>query len=126
MTTQAHILRNKLEHFCGSQTVYKIPLFGTRFTEGVHFLATEAKCHWLITDASIIAHSLMAKSYFITIDFKRLKKEKQVKRGYEAKVTFSDGNENVFEIQTYESTDFPFDTFRLFFIDNTLMLTSEY
>ena len=68
----------------------------------------------------------MDKSYFITIDFKRLKKKKQVLKGYEAKVTFSDGNENVFETQTYESTDFPFDTFRLFFIDNTLMLTSEY
>ncbi|CDF80814.1 conserved hypothetical protein [Formosa agariphila KMM 3901] len=126
MTTQAHILQHKLDHFCGSQTVFEIPTFGTRFTEGVQFLATEARCFWLITDASIIAHNLMAKSYFITIDFKRLPIEEQIKKGYEAKVTFSDGDENVFEIQTYQSTDFPFDTFKLFFIDNTLMLTSEY
>ncbi|WP_349254678.1 DUF6876 family protein, partial [Autumnicola patrickiae] len=53
-------------------------------------------------------------------------KEKQDYSGYEAEITYSDGNGNIFETHRYNVTDFPLDELRLFFVDNTLMLPSEY
>jgi hypothetical protein len=80
----------------------------------------------LITDVSVIANSLLNRSHFITIDFKRLSEEEQDYTGYEAEIIYSDGNGNIFEIHRYNFTDFPLDELRLYFVDNTLMLTSEY
>ena len=105
---------------------YQIPLTRTRFTNGLKYLANVAECFWLITDVSLIAKSLMNRSHFITIDFKRLSKKKQDLLGYEAEMIYSDGNDHILETQRYNFTDFPLDELRLFFVDNTLMLPNEY
>ena len=105
---------------------HQIPLLKTRFTDGLKYLSEVAECYWLITDASVIAKSLMNRSEFITIDFKRLPEERQVHSGYEAEIIYSDGNDNILEKQGYSSTDFPLDELRLFFVNDTLMLPSEY
>ncbi|WP_026809938.1 DUF6876 family protein [Arenibacter latericius] len=119
------ILRG-LQHFHGSEILYIIPLTGTRYTEGIKYLANVAECYWLITDASIMAISLMKQSSFITIDYKRLSKEKQDYIGYEAEVIYGDGNDNIFQSHRYRVTDFPLNELRLFYVNNTLMLPSEY
>merc|ERR1711969_341733 len=105
---------------------YQIPLLRTRFTDGLKYLANAADCFWLITDTSVIAKSLMNRSEFITIDFKRLSEDKQDFTGYEAEIIYTDGNDNILEKHGYRATDFPLDELRLFFVDNTLMLPSEY
>ncbi|HEA29928.1 MAG TPA: hypothetical protein ENH91_08030, partial [Leeuwenhoekiella sp.] len=105
---------------------YSIPLIGTRYTEGIKYLAEEANCYWLITDASVIAKSLMNQSYFITIDFERLSEKDQEANGCEAKLKYCDGNDNLFEVHRYNVTDFPLDELRLFFVDGCLMLPGEY
>jgi hypothetical protein len=89
-------------------------------------LSEVAECFWLITDTSVIAKSLMTRSEFVTIDFKRLSKEKQDLKGYEAEIIYSDGNDTILEKHRYSVTDFPLDELRLFFVNNTLMLPSEY
>ena len=119
-------LKAELQHFNGSESFFQIPLTKTRFTEGIKYLATAAECYWLITDASVIAKSLLSKSYFITIDFKRLSKKEQKIQGCEAVIIYGDGNDHILEKQTYHVTDFPLDELRLFFVDNTLMLPGEY
>jgi hypothetical protein len=119
-------LKVELQQFCGSETFFQIPLTKTRFTDGIKYLATAAECYWLITDASVIAKSLLSKSYFITIDFKRLSEKEQKIQGCEAVITYGDGNDNILEKQPYQVTDFPLDELRLFFVDNTLMLPGEY
>ena len=68
----------------------------------------------------------MNKSRFITIDFRRFSEEEKEVMGYEASIDYSDGNGNIFESHKYHITDFPLDELRLFFVDNTLMLPSEY
>ena len=40
--------------------------------------------------------------------------------------TYDDGNGTVLETHKYRATDFPLDELRLYFIDNTLLLPSEY
>jgi hypothetical protein len=126
MRAQINEILEGLQHFRGSEMLYKIPLTGTRYTEGIKYLANAAECYWLITDASIMAKCLMKLSSFITVDFKRLSQEKQDQSGYEAEIIYSDGNDNILEAHRYRITDFPLDELRLYFVDNTLMLPSEY
>lgn len=123
---QVNDIKEGLQHFHGTEMFYKIPLLQTRFTDGVKYLAEVAECFWLITDTSVIAKSLMNRSDFITIDFKRLPEEKQDYSGYEAEIIYSDGNDNILEKHCYRVTDFPLDELRLFFVNDTLMLPSEY
>jgi len=68
----------------------------------------------------------MNQSEFITIDFKRLSEERQDFTGYEAEIIYTDGNDNISEKYGYRVTDFPLDELRLFFVNDTLMLPSEY
>ncbi|HIC31696.1 hypothetical protein FHG64_00715 [Antarcticibacterium flavum] len=126
MKAQVNEIKEGLQHFHGSEMLYQIPLIRTRFTNGLKYLANVAECFWLITDVSVIAKSLLNRSHFITIDFKRLSEDEQDFTGYEAEIIYSDGNGNVFETHQYNFTDFPLDELRLYFVDNTLMLPSEY
>lgn len=126
MKSKVKEILDGLQHFHGSETFYKIPLIGTRYTEGLKYLAQAADCYWLITDASVIAKSLMDRSYFISLDFKRLSEEEQDASGHEAKIEYGDGNGNILETHPYTVTDFPLQELRLFFVDGTLMLPGEY
>ena len=126
MKAQVNEIKEGLQHFHGTEMFYQIPLLRTRFTDGLKYLANAADCFWLITDTSVIAKSLMNRSEFITIDFKRLSEEKQDFTGYEAEIIYTDGNDNILEKHGYRVTDFPLDELRLFFVNDTLMLPSEY
>lgn len=126
MKAQANEIKERLQHFYGSETIFQIPLLRTQYTNGLKYLAEAAECFWLITDTSVIAKSLTQRSKFITIDFKKLSEEEQRNTSYEAEIIYSDGNNLVLEKQVYRITDFPLDELRLFFVNGTLMLPSEY
>ncbi|MDY7396766.1 hypothetical protein UMM65_16075 [Aureibaculum sp. 2210JD6-5] len=126
MKAQVNEIKERLQYFSGTEMFYQIPLLKTRFTDGLKYLANVAECFWLITDVSVIAKSLLNRSHFITIDFKRLSEKKQDYSGYEAEIIYSDGNGNILVTHRYHFTDFPLDELRLYFVDNTLMLPSEY
>ncbi len=121
-----HTFKAALEQFHGTQRFYRLPICGTLYTDGVQYLASEGKAYWLLTDVSIVAKSLMAKSRFITADFRKLSGQEKEQLGYAAVITYSDGNGVQFFSQYYHQTDFPLDAIRLFFVDNTLLLPSEY
>jgi len=123
---QVNEIKEGLQHFHGTEMFYQIPLLKTRFTDGLKYLSEVAECFWLITDTSVIAKSLMHRSEFITIDFKRLSEREQDSTGYEAEIIYTDGNDTILERHGYHLTDFPLDELRLFFVNNTLMLPSEY
>ena len=126
MKAKVNEIRERLQLFNGTEMFYQIPLIRTRFTDGLKYLSEVAECYWLITDASVIAKSLINKSEFITIDFKRLTDKKQDFSGYEAELIYSDGNDTILETHRYSVTDFPLDELRLLFVNDTLMLPSEY
>lgn len=126
MKVQSKEIEQNLQHFTGTEMYYYIPLLRTRFTDGLKYLANAADCYWLITDASVIAKSLKNRSKWVTIDFKRMSEDKQDYTGYEAEIIYSDGNDNVLETHRYNATDFPLDELRMFFVNDTLMLPSEY
>lgn len=124
--SEAALIKEHLKSFTGTEMFYQLPLFKTRFTDGLKYLTEVANCFWLITDTSVIAKSLMGKSEFITIDFKRLSKAEQIESNTEAIILYTDGNNRVLEKHSYFATDFPLDELRLFSLNDTLMLPSEY
>jgi len=126
MNSKTREIKEGLQHFHGSEMLFQIPLLKTKFTDGIKYLANAAECFWLVTDSSVIAKSLMDKSRFITIDFRKFSEEEKEALGYEASIDYSDGNGHIFETHKYHITDFPLEELRLFFVDNTLMLPSEY
>lgn len=125
MKTKEEILNN-LQKFHGSESIYRIPLIQTRYTEGLKYLADAAECFWLIADVSVMAKSLLTKSYFITVDFKRIETREADLSVPVASIEYSDGNGTIFGEQHYNVTDFPLDRLRLFFVEGTLMLPGEY
>lgn len=115
-----------LDSFHGSETIYKIPLLGTFYTEGIKYLAETAECFWLVTDVSVIAKSLMDRSPFITIDIQTISGKERESIGYGAIIRYSDGNDHIMETQKYHLTDFPLERLRLYFVNDTLLLPGEY
>jgi len=126
METNIQHLKEQLSQFCGSQQIFTLPLCRTRYTEGIQFLAQSVNAFWLLTDASVMGKSLSDKSRFITIDFRRYPPSEVETHGYDAVITYTDGNGTVLAKQQYHFTDFPLQQIRLFFVDNTLLLPSEY
>lgn len=126
MNTNSKEIKQGLQHFHGSETIFQFPLLRTRYTNGIKYLANAADCYWLVTDVSVIAKSLMSRSRFITVDFKKYSPEEAENIGYSAVIKYSDGNGKIFEEHKYHATDFPLEELRLFFVDNTLLLPSEY
>ena len=126
MKAQVNEILQGLQHFSGTDMFYRIPLTRTRFTEGIKYLVEAAECFWLVTDTSIIAKTLSKENRFITIDFKRLSEEERQQLNCAATITYGDGNGTVLERHKYMVTDFPLEELRLYFIDNTLLLPSEY
>ncbi len=119
-------IKNDLQQFSGTTVFHLMPTVKSRFTDGLKYLCEVARCYWLISDATIVCDSLKTKSYFITVDFKRFSKKEQVQEQCEAIIYYSDGNNNVLQSQKYQTTDFPLDELRLFYVNDTLMLPGEY
>jgi len=126
MDSKAIQLKDNLKLFNGTGDFYSNRITNTVYTDGIKYLAEEGNCYWLINDASIVAKSLIEKSRFISIDFNRLSEEEQSERGCEAIITYGDGNDNILYTQEYPYTDIPLDELRLFFVNETLLLPSEY
>lgn len=126
MKSKANEIELELERFIGSEIVYQIPILKTRFTAGIKYLMQVAECFWLVLDSSTIGKSLMDKSRFICIDYSKCSKKENENSGHAALIEYTDGNGNILETNKYNFTDFPLDQIRLYFIDGTLMLTSEY
>lgn len=126
METRANEIREGLNKFCGSQFIYRHPMFNTKYTEGIEYLAEQAKCYWLVTDISIVASTLTDHCPFISIDVYRFFGADAIKNNCAAIVTYSDGDENQLFVQKYSATDFPLEHIQLFFVVDTLLLPTEY
>ena len=126
MNDKVNKIKAELQHFKKSKTVYKIPFLGALVTERIRYLSTSEEYFELFMDMCVIGRKLISKSSPVLINFKRLSKEKQIYTGCEVEIIYTDENDNILEKQEYRETDFPLDELRLFFVNDTLMLPSEY
>lgn len=117
----AKVVQQVIDNCHGSENLYRHQLTNNYYTDGISLVALIAKSEWLISDALVICKSLSKKNSFIVVEFQYT--DRMV--GTEAVIRYSDGNNNVLDIQKYRSTDFPMKSFKLFYENNTLMLPGE-
>lgn len=107
MAMNAKDLRNNLNNFTGSETLYGMgPLFKAVITDGVKFLGDEAQCFWLITDSlSWICQKVPGKNYddgFMVIELKPA-----ADGSADLRITTGNDGDPVLYTQHYESHSFP-------------------
>ena len=114
-------LREYLAQFTGTANYYRIDR-KTLLTDGTYYLCEQARAYWLITVFASYLHELKLEDWFTVL--------KLDVTGSSAKVTISDGNDNVLATQEIEYTDFPLPSLILYGCWDSehwvLMLPSEY
>lgn len=116
-------LENELSNFYGSEQYYMAgPLFSNfMFTEGVQYLAERAGAYWLLD--LIFSHQCneqIRKAPFQIWTLRVNENQTAVVHCRE------DLDTTVITEQQIEFTDFPVGTIKLYFIENVLLLPSEY
>ena len=117
----AQELQAALRQFTGTTHYYRIDS-KTLLTDGAYYLATEAGAFWLMAVFASYLHELKLNDWFTVL--------KLDVADTRAKVTISDGNDNVLATQEIEYTDFPLHHIALYACWDgehwVLMLPSEY
>jgi len=116
-------LLNNLSHFTGSSMLFehRIHNYKLLYTEGVKYLAEQAKCYWLLdyicslqTDTQIKAEPFQTWCIENVGDF-----DVWI-------IAAEDGNGKTIHFMRLEFSDFPLNQLKLFYCNNTLLLPSEY
>lgn len=119
--TEQMNLSVELSRFTGSENYYRIlSSFNYYMTDGVKYFCEKAQADWFVTDVFFEVLELKKKTrdYFFSVVLYVSDKK--------AFVEISDGNKKVHLKQKYEYTDCPPGIYKFFFVDNVLMLKSEY
>jgi hypothetical protein len=114
-------LRAELRQFTGSEEFYLHFLKGFRYTEGVRYLAEQARCHWLIDAIASWQPEALKDAWLREFQLWEL----LVENG-KARLVCSRDSEDVAFYQAIETTDFPLDYVRLYVENGTLMLPTEH
>ena len=113
-----------LAQFTGSETFFRHALVrSVVYTEGVQYLAEKAGAYWLIDKiATLQLEPAVRAEPFQTWTLEV--------RGQRATLTCTDGDKGNGAITLHSEeiafTDFPLDEVKLFFVDNVILLPSEY
>lgn len=119
--TNLQKLIEELKQFYGSEQFYKNPLFPEFvYTEGVKYLAEQANCYWLID--YVFSNQIISSLKNQPFQVWKIK----VNSDDSAKVTIEDGNKKELTFFHIGYTDFPLEEIQLWFIEDTLLLPSEY
>lgn len=112
-------LADQLAPHTGSETIFRHPLFGKRYTEGVKHMADLVGAYWLID--LIFSHQISKKARATEFQVWRIVSAKG-----RATISMTDGNGGKPLIQQKTATDFPEGQLDLWYCNNTLYLPSEH
>lgn len=111
-----------LDMFSGTEHWYKHP-FGVLFTDGIKYLADEAKAYWFIDLIASWQHDEKVKKESFQVWIIRVD-------GHKAVVTCEDGNGHVVAKQDIPYTDFPLKEYKVYLEDDgehkVILLTGEH
>lgn len=117
------ITKADLAHFTGSETFYRHSLMrSVTYTEGVQFLAEKAGAYWLVDKVA----TLQLEPEVRREEFQVWKLWLDRSDNSKATLVCEDGNDKVVYRETIDFTDFPLDEITLYFVNNVIMLPSEY
>ena len=112
-------LKSELAHFTGSESLYRHPLFGKSFTEGVKHMADAIGGYWLID--LIFAHQLDKKVKATPFQVWKI-----TSKNGRAAISLTDGDELPITDLELEFTTFPEGELSIWYAGNTLYLPSEH
>ncbi len=111
-----------LAHFTGNDQWHRHGINrNVLFTDGAKFVADQAGAYWLLDEIAIIQphdRRVAAEEFQVW--------KLAVNADSTAVLTCEDGNENAVYTKQIEFTDFPADGITLWFVNNTILLPSEY
>lgn len=117
MKATAEQIQAALPHFTGTEQYYP-HMCGTLLTDGAKFLAEKAECFWLMDIIASVKTQLRKLDHFHVC--------KLVVKDGAGTFTADDGNGNIHYTQEIPHTDFPLPEVKLYFVDNIILLPSEY
>lgn len=106
-----------LNHFCGSEVVYRHTLGRLLYTEGIQYMAKNAGAYWLIDAIASYQPQLTREDFQLW--------ELEVTGSQAVLTCRSDSGREPLVKQEIEYTDFPF-SIKLYVCNGTLMLPGEY
>jgi len=115
-------LSRELMHFTGSESYFRHGIVReVVFTEGAKFLADRAGAYWLLDEIAlcqryeerVAAEEFQLWTLAVNLDQTGI-------------ITCDDGNGQVVYTKRLEYTDFPMSEIKLYCINNTILLPSEY
>ncbi|WP_412476619.1 DUF6876 family protein [Flavobacterium sp. TBRC 19031] len=114
--------KTDLTQFTGTENWYRHSIVRTvLYTDGIKFLAEQSGAYWLIDE---IAFNQNIKS--VTAQEFQVWKLKVDLEKSQAVLTCDDGNNNIVYKKHIQYTDFPLDEICIYFVNNVILLTSEY
>lgn len=118
-------LKKNLAQFIGTENYHHYPFVGN-ITDGVKYLAENARCYWLLDYIGSQRINPKIARYLKKESFLCIKIELQ--KNNSARIIIDDGNNNVLHKEDIAFTDFPLDKITLFYDNNNhvLMLNTEY
>ena len=117
MTVQSNDLAQDLRGFTGDLEMYKQPDFlgGMIYTKGVEYFCEKAGAYWFLDIIGTEIHKQYDEG-FISLDVKDDK----------GTITVTDGNEEVYYTRKIDYTDAPEGDWKFWYMNQTLLLPSEY
>jgi hypothetical protein len=113
------MLVNDLQNFTGTESWYRHNLMhGTIYTDGVKYFAEQAGAYWFLDIVDTELFPLQEQQGFLSITM--------TVNDEQALIVSTDGNEHTLWEKQISYTDCPNGTYRFYFTDNVLLLTSEY
>ena len=118
-TEQPDLKLKELGQFSGTQQYYRVWL-GALATDGVKYIMSNGYSFFVTDALSVIkCTAKIRREPFLTVKLKRIPEKN------EADLIITDGNKHELHRQHYDFTDAKRDL-NLYFIDNVLLLASEY
>ena len=116
-------LIQELNQFYGTEYWYKHGL-GFIYTDGIRYLAEAAKCYWLLDVVGSVQHLTRLKN----ADFQLWRLRKDLTDNSCIVDVWSDtpDTSDLLYRQDIPYTDFPLEHFEFYFMNNTMLLKSEY
>lgn len=114
-------LESNLAHFTGTENYYAFSPVNRNLvmTDGVKYLAENAKCYWLLDIVASLDWEPSCKGKeHLTCKF--------TKKGEGGTFVAENGNGKALYTQELEYTDFPLEKVTIWKIDNVVLLPSEY
>lgn len=116
---ELQMIKETLRSCYGSEHLYKIQFSKVNHTDGILQAADLLKCWWLISDMAIVSSRKFSKVPFQVWNLR-------VKDMIGLLTMREDSNTPILYEQKYEYTDFPEGDFKIYIIDNVMLLPSEY